>query len=115
MNSFLIFLKCNYILRSVCWCVHSPRVCERGGGLGDDQPSQGGGQNMLRAVAAARAHHAAVVALRMLQGKRVGMVQLRLGVRVLAHTGLPVMGENLVGGERRETLGPFFFAGEPVF
>lgn len=54
---------------------------------------------MLRAVAAARAHHAAVVALRMLQRKRVGMVQLRLWVRVLAHTGLPVMGENLGEGE----------------
>lgn len=78
----------------MCWCVHSPRVCERGGSLGDDQPSQGGGQNMLRVVAAARAHHAAV-ALWMLQRKRVGMVQLRLWVRVLGHTGLPVMGENL--------------------
>lgn len=78
----------------MCWCVHSPRVCECGGSLGDNQPSQGGGQNMLRAVAAARAHHAAV-ALWMLQGKRVGMVQLGLWVRVLGHTGLPVMGENL--------------------
>lgn len=64
---------------------------------------------MLRAVAAARAHHAAVVALRMLQGKRVGMVQLRLGVRVLAHTGLPVMGENLVGGGEAGDAGTFFF------
>lgn len=54
---------------------------------------------MLRVVAAARAHHAAV-ALWMLQRKRVGMVQLRqyrrrLWVRVLAQAGPPVMGENL--------------------
>lgn len=78
---------------------------ERGRRLGDDQPRQGGGQNVLRVVAAARAHHAAV-ALRMLQGKRVGMVQLRLRVRVLGHTGPPVMGENLgVRGVRR----PGFF------
>lgn len=51
---------------------------------------------MLRVVAAARAHHAAV-ALWMLQRKRVGMVQLWLWGRVLGHTGLPVMGENLGG------------------
>lgn len=76
-------------------------MCERGRSLGDDQPRQGGGENMLRVVAAAWAHHAAV-ALRMLQGKRVGMVHLRLWVRVLGHTGPPVMGENLgVRGVRR--------------
>lgn len=101
----LIYLfVCNYILHRMCWCVHSPRVCERGGRLGDDQPSQGGGQNMLCVVAAARAHHAAV-ALWMLQRKHVGMVQLRLWVCVLGHTGLPVMGENLgVRGVRRWDL-----------